>query len=66
MAKKSKAGDEEHPGPTDLPPAAEEMGPTGPAGAGGRAAGETAPTDRPAPTPQSLERLRRKLKAKYH
>jgi hypothetical protein len=66
MTRKSKTGDEERSGPPDQPAVAGRKGPARRTGGGSRAAGETAPAARPAVTPQSLERLRRKLKAKYH
>jgi hypothetical protein len=67
MAKKQRTGDDKRAGsgrPDELE--AGETGPERPAGAGDRTAGEGAPAGRPAVPPQSLERLRRKLKAKYH
>ena len=63
MARKSRTREQEPSRPPDQQPAAEGAGPTEPVD---RDVDETATAGQPTATPQSLERLRRRLKAKYH
>jgi hypothetical protein len=67
MAKKQRTGEEE-PGNAGRPDATEtgETAPEQPRRAASRPGGEAAPAGQPALSRQSLERLRRKLKTKFH